>query len=128
MPTFNNLHRKRSLPLAISILVLFLLASIGVGGLAPFAFGQVGLMPIPTLKGVEVQAETTVDPGTLRYTYRYTVSNPAGNTGRIWNILVDMTTKVAPLSASPAFYSSGLTLPKGGVGLKPFDREVADLS
>ena len=112
----------------MNILFPLLLVCMGAGSLAPSAFSQVGLMPIPTLKGVEVQAETTVDPGTLRYTYRYTVSNPSSNTGQIWNILVDVTTKVAPLSASPAFYSSGLTLPKGGVGLKPFDREVADLS
>jgi len=95
---------------------------------AASAFSQVGLMPIPTLKGVEVQAETTVDPGTLRYTYRYTVSNPAGNTGRIWNILVDMTTTIPRATGSPVFDSSGLTIPFLGADLVPFDREVANLS
>src|SRR5438034_9053508 len=112
----------------MNILFLLLLVWMGAGILAPSAFSQVGLMPIPTLKGVEVQAETTFDSGAGRYTYRYTVSNPAGNTGRIWNILVDMTTTLPRGFGSIFFDSSGLTLPKGGVGLKPFDREVADLS
>src|SRR2546426_3241118 len=129
MSISSNRGRRPSLPRGRSVLVLLLLLVwMGAGSLAPSAFSQVGLMPIPTLQGVQVQAETTFDPGTGRYTYRYTVSNPAGNTGRIWNILVDMTTTLPRGFGSIFFDSSGLTLPKGGVGLKPFDQEVADLS
>src|SRR5437867_9445231 len=74
---------------------------------------QVGLMPIPTLQGVQVQAEATLDPGTQRYTYRYTVSNPTGNTGQIWNLLVDVTTTLPRASGSTVFDASGLTIPHG---------------
>src|SRR5438093_10438893 len=109
---------------ARTLRLLVLLAWIGAGILAPSAFSQVGLMPIPTLQGVQVQAETTFDPATGRYTYGYTVSNPAGNTGRIWNILVDMTTTLPP--GSPVLDSSGLTIPLGR-NLFSFDREIASL-
>src|SRR5881296_2979663 len=85
-------------------------------------------MPIPTFKAAEVHAEASFDPGTQRYTYRYTVSNPASNTGEIWDIQLDVTTHVSPSYRSPAFNSSGLTIQKGGVGQEPFDKEVADLS
>src|SRR5437867_1403953 len=112
----------------MNILFLLLLVWMGAGILAPSALSQVGLMPILTLQGVQVRAETTFDPGTGRYTYRYTVSNPAGMTGQIWDVLVDVMTHITPSSDSPAINYSGLTNPKGGVGLEPFDKEVADLS
>jgi len=108
----------------MNILFLLLLVWMAAGILAPSAFSQVGLMRIPTLQGVQVQAETTFDPGTGRYTYRYTVSNPAGNTGRIWNILVDMTTTLPP--GSSVLDASGLTIPLGR-NLFSFDREIASL-
>src|SRR2546430_1070983 len=108
----------------MNILFLLLLVWIAAGILAPSAFSQVGLMRIPTLQGVQVQAETTFDPGTGRYTYRYTVSNPASNTGRIWNILVDMTTTLPP--GSSVLDASGLTIPLGR-NLFSFDREIASL-
>ncbi|MGH7259795.1 MAG: hypothetical protein ACREI9_03820 [Nitrospiraceae bacterium] len=82
-------------------------------------------MPIPTLQGVQVQGEVTFDPGTRRYTYRYTVSNPAVNTGQIWHVEVDVTTTI-PRAFTPAFDSSGLTIPKaGGVNLFTFDEVLA---
>src|SRR5438034_4214270 len=108
----------------MNILFLLLLVWMAAGILAPSAFSQVGLMRIPTLQGVQVQAETTFDPGTGRYTYRYTVCNPAGNTGRIWNILVDMTTTLPP--GSSVLDASGLTIPLGR-NLFSFDREIASL-
>jgi len=110
----------------MNILFLLLLVWMAAGILAPSAFSQVGLMPIPTLKGVEVQAETTVDPGTLRYTYRYTISNPAGNTGKIWHVEVDVTTTIPRAAGLPVFDSSGLTIPLGR-NLFTFDRELASL-
>src|SRR5256886_10626745 len=111
---------------ARTLRLLVLLAWIGAGILAPSAFSQVGLMPIPTLQGVQVQAETTFDPATGRYTYGYTVSNPAGNTGRIWNVLVDMATILPRGFGSIFFDPEGLTIPLG-TNLFPFDRELGSL-
>src|SRR2546427_863532 len=111
---------------ARTLRLLVLLAWMGAGILAPSAFSQVGLMPIPTLQGVQVQAETTFDPGTGLYTYGYTVSNPTGNTGRIWNVLVDMTTSLPRGFGSIFFDPQGLTIPLGK-NLFPFDRELASL-
>ncbi|MGH7167720.1 MAG: CARDB domain-containing protein [Nitrospiraceae bacterium] len=90
------------------------------------AVADVGLIPTPTLQGVQVQAEAGFDSGTQQYTYAYIVSNPAINTGHIWYITVDLTTTVPRTSGTPAFDSSGLTIPIGP-GLYPFDRELADL-
>src|SRR3989475_10851788 len=111
---------------ARTLRLLVLLAWMGAGILAPSAFSQVGLMPIPTLQGVQVQAETTFDPGTGLYTYGYTVSNPIGNTGRIWNVLVDMTTSLPRGFGSIFFDPQGLTIPLG-TNLFSFDRELASL-
>ncbi|MGH7259797.1 MAG: CARDB domain-containing protein [Nitrospiraceae bacterium] len=125
MFTFSNDHRKEDCP-CVRITLILLLAWAADSLFSASAFAQVGLMPIPTLQGVQVQAETTFDPGTQRYTYRYTVSNPAGNTGQIWHVEVDVTTQI-PRSSAPVFNSSGLTIPHGGIGLEPFDQELADL-
>ena len=108
------------------VLLLLLMAWMGAGLLAPSAFSQVGLMPIPTLQGVQVQAETTFDPGTGLYTYRYTVSNPASNTGRIWNVLVDMTSTLPRGFGSIFFDPEGLTIPLG-TNVFPFERQLANL-
>src|SRR5438093_2005683 len=111
---------------ARTLRLLVLLAWIGAGILAPSAFSQVGLMPIPTLQGVQVQAETTFDPGTGLYTYRYTVSNPASNTGRIWNVLVDMTSTLPRGFGSIFFDPEGLTIPLG-TNVFPFERQLVNL-
>src|SRR5213593_871906 len=121
MSTCSNLRRKRTAA-GRRIALLMFLAWTG-SAFSSSALGQVGLMPIPTLQGVQVSAETTLDVGTELYTYGYTVSNPASNTGQIWNIQVDVTS-----NSSLFFNTSALTIPKGGVGLKPFFQEVADLS
>src|SRR5207302_4707089 len=125
MSTFSNLCQRTDRMRLIRSLVI-LLAWVGSGIVSASAFGQVGLMPVPTLQGVQVQAETSFDPVTKRYTYSYTVSNPAGNTGQIWHIEVDVTTQIRGSSAT-VFDSSGLTIPLLGAGLKPFDQELADL-
>ena len=128
MSISSNRRRKAGLPRARRVLVLLLLlmAWMGAGLLAPSAFSQVGLMPIPTLQGVQVQAETTFDPGTGLYTYRYTVSNPASNTGRIWNVLVDMTSTLPRGFGSIFFDPEGLTIPLG-TNVFPFERQLANL-
>lgn len=102
---------------------LFLLTGIGSGLVSAAAWGDVGLLPTPTLQGVQVQAEASFDLGTQRYTYSYTVSNPSTNTGQIWNIRIDVT---QPLAGSQLFDTSGLTIPHGGNNF-PFDEELAEL-
>jgi hypothetical protein len=105
---------------------LYHLFSRGLGLLAllwggpAFALDQVGLMPIPTLQGVQVQAEASFDLGTQRYTYSYTVSHSGTSTGEIFDLKVEVT---APPGSS-LFDSSGLTIPKGD-NLIPFDDEFA---
>lgn len=87
---------------------------------------QLGSMPVPVLNNATVQANATFDLGTQRYTYTYTVSNPATNTGEIYYFSLDLTTQIPP-SFTPAFDASGLTIPVGDSGFKPFDQKLADM-
>src|SRR5438093_1572368 len=92
MSIFSNRHLITIPARGRNILMILLLDWMSASVLASFAFGQVGLMPIPTLQGVQVQEETTFDPAKQRYIYAYTVNNPTGNTGKIWHLEVDVTT------------------------------------
>ena len=108
-----------------SMLLLFL---IGMGyGIFPLsAFAQVGLMPVPSLNDVQVQAEVTFDSNTGWYTYRYSISNPAKNTGKIWKIEIDTTQATGGQSLD----SIGLALPIGPEpphNAYPFDQQMSDL-
>jgi hypothetical protein len=96
-----------------------------IGGLAILstpAIGQLGDLPVPVLKGVQVQARATFDPGSQRYTYTYTVTNPGANTGEIWHLGLDVTTQIPA-----ALVSSGLTIPIGRGRVKTFDQELTDV-
>jgi hypothetical protein len=106
---------------------LFIVSVGALAGLIPsWAIGQLGKLPVPTLQNVQVQAQASFDAGTQLFTYTYTVSNPAANTGQIWHIGVDITTQI-PRAFVPAFDSSGLTIPVNAVAFKPFDQELADV-
>jgi hypothetical protein len=87
-------------------------------GYAP-AFA-VGLMPVPVLQDVQMRAQVSVDAATDRYTYVYTVSNPASNSGQIWDIEID-TTHAGDVRWMD---STGLTVPKG-FATKTFDEQLA---
>jgi hypothetical protein len=50
----------------------------------------VGIMPVPTLRGVAVAASVTYDTTTKLYTYSYTVYNGSDSTGPISGLDVDM--------------------------------------
>lgn len=50
----------------------------------------VGLMPTPILTNARISADATFDQAAGQYTYAYTVANPAGNTGEIWDIKIDV--------------------------------------
>lgn len=89
--------------------------SIFVCGLAvasTAAGDQLGVIPVPVVTGVSVQTNVTFDSSSNIFTYSYTVTNPATNTGSIWNIQVDLT-------ASDRFledFGTDLTLPRGASG------------
>lgn len=81
---------------------------------------QVGLDPVPLVENVTVQTATSYDSSTKLYTYAYSVTNPAGNTGEIWDIGIDM-------QAPPNYVDvagSELTMPFGKAGNKTFDAMV----
>ena len=75
---------------------------------------QAGLIPVPALQNVLVQAQTSFDVGTQFFTYRYTITNPAGNTGQIRGIHIDIT---RPANSFLFFGSAVLTIPIGGQNL-----------
>ena len=67
--------------------VMFLCTWLGTVLLVSSSFGQVGLMPVPTLQSVQMQAEASFDQNSSIYTYVYTVTNPGANTGRIFLLI-----------------------------------------
>src|SRR5713101_4476272 len=81
---------------------------------------QTGLMPVPVFQNVQLQAQTAFDVGTQFYTYNYTVTNPASNTGQLRSIRIDITRPGGSLQ----FPSFGLSLPIGGQNLS-FDDFVS---
>lgn len=78
---------------------------------------QLGIHPVPRFTTVTVRTAVSYDPHTSLYSYDYTVTNPATNTGSIYTIQEDVS---APLGVFlPA--GSGLTIPRGHAGAVPFD-------
>lgn len=94
--------------------------------LGAIVHADVGLLPTPTLTGVQTRAAVTFDSTSHIYNYNYTVTNPSSNTGQIWQIRVDATTKF-PRAGVPAFDSTDLTIPYGNSTLS-FDDKVSSLS
>ena len=86
---------------------------------------DVGLLPTPTLTGVQTRVSVTFDPTSQIYSYNYTVTNPSSNTGQIWLITVDATTKF-PRAFVPAFDSTDLTIPYG-ISTLSFDDKMSSL-
>ncbi len=81
----------------------------------------VGLMPVPVLKDVQMRAQTSFDTATGRYTYAYTVSNPASNTGQIWDLSID----VGHSGDVSWMDASNLPLPRGAFPTT-FEEDVAE--
>ncbi len=71
----------------------------------------VGLMPTPILKNARITADAAFDQVAGTYTYSYTVSNPASNTGEIWDIKIDVSADAS--TNGMANRTWGLTLPSG---------------
>jgi len=82
---------------------------VALGGLSDARAQQAGLMPVPVFRDVQVQSQTTFDAGRQLYTYSYTVTNPASNSGNLRSIHVDITRA----ADSVQFSGQGLTVPVG---------------
>lgn len=67
---------------------------------------QIGQLPIPVFQNVQIQSQVAFDAGAGLYTYSYTISNPASNTGEIWSIDIDITQPTNSVNLS----SQGLTI------------------
>lgn len=89
---------------------LFRIALLGSVVLAANAYAA-GLMPTPVFKSAKIRADVTLDRGTGRYTYAYTVFNAAGNTGEVWTFKIDGSADQA--TNGMVSRTSGLTLPLG---------------
>jgi len=70
-----------------------------------------GSLPAPVFKSAKISADVTLDRGTGRYTYAYTVSNAAGNTGEIAQFKIDVSADAS--TNGMVSKTSGLTLPLG---------------
>ncbi len=102
------------------LIMIILFACIG---LTAYVLAQdAGQIPVPVFTDVKVQAIATLDSVTGLYTYNYTISNPATNTGKIWTIDIDITRP----PDSGYLSSEGLTIPVGSITIKTFDEEIAD--
>ena len=71
----------------------------------------VGLMPTPILTNARISADAAFDQTASTYTYDYTVTNPAGNTGEIWDIKIDVSADAS--TNGMANNTWGLTIPSG---------------
>src|SRR3989442_4407898 len=111
---------KKSVPLRVKRALRVLLIG-GSAILSTSVTGQVGDMPVPVLRGVQLSARASFDPGSRRYTYAYTVTNPSANTGEIWHLGLDVRAQTVALG------SSDLTIPFGGARFKSSDQELADV-
>jgi hypothetical protein len=99
-----------------------LVAFIVLGATSCSIAWAVGLLPVPVLQDIDVQAHVQYDPGTDRYTYQYTFTNPPTNTGEIWRIKID----IRQNRYNQQLDSSGLTIPRGSAA-PAFDELLEDL-
>jgi len=59
----------------VKIITFVILFALGLA--VPSSAEQVGLIPIPVLENVKVEAGVTFDTNTGLYDYSYTITNPA---------------------------------------------------
>ncbi|MFQ5598069.1 MAG: hypothetical protein ACE5GK_08465 [Nitrospiria bacterium] len=82
---------------------------------------EAGLLPVPVFTTAKVAAEAVLDSVTGRYIYRYTITNPAANTGEINYFNIDISRPPGGITLD----SDGLMIPLGFI-TKTFDEEMAD--
>ncbi len=100
-------------------------AALGLLAIASPAFSQ-GQMPVPDISGAEIQSGAERVSGTPfggEVEYTYTIVNPAGSTGNIWRMLVD----VSALERGGVDGFPARTYPvQGGASTRPM-RDIVDL-
>lgn len=79
------------------------------------------IIPVPVFKAAAVQSEAAYNSTTGLYTYSYTITNPATNTGEIGSIDID----IRQPRDGTVLSSAGLTIPHGFI-TNSFDESVAD--
>lgn len=108
MATLNSFAEKFAARRLACLFRSALLALACVGTSVPS--WAVGVLPVPILKDVYVTATIAYNSTTSWYTYSYSVSNPASNTGEIWMMKIDITDPHGSIQITD---SSGLTIPFG---------------
>ena len=96
------------------------LVAVMASALSVWAQGT-GEIPVPIFTEAEVQATATFDSGTGLYRYAYTITNPATNTGEIWEMDID----ISQPPDSETLSGDGLVIPHGFI-TSTFDDAVAD--
>lgn len=104
---------------ALGILGHFL---VGIGSFGVAQAQQVGLIPVPNFQNVQVGVLTAFDSSTQSYSYNYTLTNPATNTGNLRAIHVDITIAAGGVE----FGGSVLSIPFGAQSLT-FDDFVSQI-
>lgn len=102
------------------IMVRLMVAAMVLGGALSAGAEEVGQQPVPVFTGVQVRAEVGFDPSFAHFIYRYTVTNPAANTGQVRRLDID----VSQPFRERVFSSEGLTIPFGVTTLS-FDEVLA---
>jgi hypothetical protein len=100
------------------MIILVFSMVLGIG--KPVWSQDTGLIPVPVFTEAGVQAAVTYNSTTGLYTYDYTITNPATNTGEIWNIDVDIRLP----RGGKVLSSEGLMIPHGFI-TDSFDESVA---
>jgi hypothetical protein len=78
-------------------------------------------MPVPIFTDAKVEAQVAYDSSAGLYTYSYTITNPATNTGKIGIINIDISLPPNTL----ILRSAGLTIPYGFI-TQTFDEAIVD--
>lgn len=95
---------------------LLLAAALAVSSAVTAAPTQVGSDPLPVVHGITVttQMSSAIDQTLFQpvYSYTYTLSSPATNTGNIWNIQIDVSAPRNHLYNIPGDF----LLPRGAAG------------
>ncbi len=103
---------RKFIPIIIFLIII---------GLTPHISGGGGpLIPPPVFTSAGIQSSAVYESTTGLYTYSYTITNPATNTGEIWSIDIDITKPPDSVYLS----SEGLTIPYG-VRVRTFDELAA---
>src|SRR2546428_2233377 len=101
---------------------VFVVLTILLGAPRSVSAEEVGLLPIPVLTNVQVQAQAAFDPALGLFRYGYTIVNPATNTGEIRSIRIDISIPSGVQQVD--IFDGSLTIPFG-LSTLTFDENLA---